>query len=175
MGYWLKPEIPGVERYLYDFYLMFLSREIDKINRIPPMVVQYTGHVIQTETCDNNTLLLLVGVLVMCPNVYIIFLIISIKKGKLLNLKNNRSKPKIFRLLRVTVVTRLVAYLLNMICLTLIQNFTDVRFCIILTQFNINFSRQENQIELCNRSQSTPEIFRFKPIPPFKCIYVCIY
>ena len=46
MGYWLKPEIPGVERYLYDFYLMFLSREIDKINRIPPMVVQYTGHVI---------------------------------------------------------------------------------------------------------------------------------
>ena len=91
MGYWLKPEIPGVERYLYDFYLMFLSREIDKINRIPPMVVQYTGHVIQTETCDNNTLLLLVGVLVMCPNVYIIFLIISIKKGKLLNLKNNRS------------------------------------------------------------------------------------
>ena len=65
-----------------------------------------------------------------------------------------------------------------MICLittTLIQNFTYMHFGIILTQFYINFSRQENQIELCNRSQSTPEIFRFKPIPPFKCIFVCVY
>ena len=65
-----------------------------------------------------------------------------------------------------------------MICLittTLIQNFAYMHFGIILTQFYINFSRQENQIELCNRSQSTPEIFRFKPIPPFKCIFVCVY
>ena len=30
----------------------------------PPMAVQYTGHLIQTETRDNNTALLLVGVLV---------------------------------------------------------------------------------------------------------------
>ena len=30
------------------------------------MAVQYTGHVIQMETCDNNTALPLVGVLVTC-------------------------------------------------------------------------------------------------------------
>ena len=64
-------------------HLMFLSREIDtklchnytkkyicKIYvritwpELPPMAVQYTGHVIQTETCDNNTALPLDGVLV---------------------------------------------------------------------------------------------------------------
>ena len=33
---------------------------------LPPMAVQYTGHVIQTETRDNNTALPLVGVLMTC-------------------------------------------------------------------------------------------------------------
>ena len=75
--------ISGVERYIKDIYLMFLSREIDtklcqsytktyivKIYvhitwpELPPIAVQYTGHVIQTETRDNNTALPLVGVLV---------------------------------------------------------------------------------------------------------------
>ena len=56
--------------------MMFLSREIDiklcqnysktyickiyvRITRpeLPPMTVQYTGHMIQTETRDNNTAL----------------------------------------------------------------------------------------------------------------------
>ena len=32
-------------------------------SELPPMVVQYTGHVIQTETRDQYTALLLVGVL----------------------------------------------------------------------------------------------------------------
>ena len=32
--------------------------------RGPPMAVQYTGHVIQTKTCDNDTALPLVEVLV---------------------------------------------------------------------------------------------------------------
>ena len=32
--------------------------------KLPPMALQYTGHVIQTEKCDNNTALPLVGALV---------------------------------------------------------------------------------------------------------------
>ena len=32
-------------------------------SELPPMVVQYTGHVIQTETRDQCAALLLVGVL----------------------------------------------------------------------------------------------------------------
>ena len=78
--------ILGVERYIYktSICMMFLSREIDiklcqnysktyickiyvRITRpeLPPMTVQYTGHMIQTETRDNDTALPLVGVLVM--------------------------------------------------------------------------------------------------------------
>ena len=45
--------------------------------------------------------------------------IISIKNEKLLNSNYKRSKPEYFRLLRDIVVFRLVAYLLNMICLKL--------------------------------------------------------
>ena len=47
--------------------------------------------------------------------------IISIKNEKLLNSNNKRSKPEFLRLLWDIVVFRLVAYLLNMICL-IIQN-----------------------------------------------------
>ena len=36
----------------------------DKIT--PPMVVQNTGHMLRTETGDNNTALSLVGVLMTC-------------------------------------------------------------------------------------------------------------
>jgi len=51
------------------------------------------------------------------------------------------------------VVFRLVAYLLNMISLILrilykILHMYDVRFGIFLTQFYVNFSRQEHQIKL---------------------------
>ena len=82
---------------------MFLSQEIDiklcqnytktcickiyvRITRseLPPMAVQYTGHVIQTEPRDNTTALPLVGVLVTCS-------IISIKNEKLFNSNNDRS------------------------------------------------------------------------------------
>ena len=48
-----------------------------------------------------------------------ILLIISSINEKLLNSNNNRSKPKFVRLLGAIVVFRLVAYLLNMICLNL--------------------------------------------------------
>ena len=34
------------------------------------MAVQYTGHMIQAETCDNDTALPLVGVLVMLYGLY---------------------------------------------------------------------------------------------------------
>jgi len=67
---------------------------------------------------------------------------------KLLNSNNDRSKPKLLRLLWYLVVFRLVAYLLHMIKPTIsIHNFG-----INLTQFYINFSRQEHQIELARVS-----------------------
>ena len=46
----------------------------------------------------------------------------------------------------------------------LIQNLIYICFGIILTQFYINFSIQEHQIEI---NCSTPKILRFQPIPPF--------
>ena len=49
------------------------------------MVVQYTGHMIQTETCDNNTALQLVGVLVTCSGRIIILSIISVKNETIVN------------------------------------------------------------------------------------------
>ena len=96
-------------------------------------VSQYTGHIIQTETCDNNTALPLVGVLVTCSG----------------RINDNMSKLKFLRHLWEIVVFRLVVYLLNMINTpNLIQNLTDIHFGIILTQFYINFLRQKHQIEL---------------------------
>ena len=58
---------------LFEFHnFSFLIDKIDNIiytshqlTELPPMAVQCTGHVIQTETCDNNAVLPLVGVLVM--------------------------------------------------------------------------------------------------------------
>ena len=67
------------------------------------------------------------------------------------NLKNyNRSKSEILRLLYDIVVFRLVAYLLNMVCLILriLYKISYIRFGIILTQFCLNFSRQEHQIDV---------------------------
>ena len=96
-------------------------------------VSQYTGHIIRTETCDNNTALPLVGVLVTCSG----------------RINDNMSKLKFLRHLWEIVVFRLVVYLLNLInTLNLIQNLTDIHFGIILTQFYINFLRQKHQIEL---------------------------
>ena len=67
---------------------------------------------IQTETCDNDTALPLVGVLVTWyGRLEIILSIISIKKFKLLNSNNNRSKSEFFRLFWDIVVFRLVAYI----------------------------------------------------------------
>ena len=54
-----------------------------------------------------------------------------------------------FRLLWDIVVFRLVAYLLNMICLNLLLLYKIVYIWIfVYTQFYIKFSRQEHQIEL---------------------------
>ena len=96
-------------------------------------VSQYTGHIIQTETCDNNAALPLVGVLVTCSG----------------RIDDNMSKLKFLRHLWEIVVFRFVVYLLNMINTpNLIQNLTDIHFGIILTRFYINFLRQKHQIEL---------------------------
>ena len=118
-----------------------------------PMAVQYTGHVIPTETRDSNTTLPLAGVWWHVPDAEIISSILSIIDEKLLNSYNKRSKLKFLRLFWDIVVFRLVAYLLNMISLILrilykILHMYDVRFGIILTQFYVNFSRQEHKIKL---------------------------
>ena len=42
---------------------------------------------------------------------------------------------------------------------------TYIRFGIIVTQFHVNFSRQEHQNSYM--SQSTPELLKFYPTPPF--------
>ena len=67
-------------------------------------------------------------------------------------LKNyNRSKTEILRLLWDIVVFRLVAYLLNVICIIYYNFYTMMyiyEFSLNLTQFYINFSRQEHQIDM---------------------------
>ena len=61
-----------------------------------------------------------------------------------------RSKSEILRLLWDIVIFRLVVYLLNMVCLILqiLYKIWYIRFGIIFTQFYINFSRQEHQIDV---------------------------
>ena len=44
---------------------------------------------------------------------------------------------------------------------------TYIRFGITLTQFYVNSSRQERQIDVLYMYRSTPENLRFHPIPPF--------
>ena len=39
-----------------------------------------------------------------------------------------------------------------------------MNFCIILTHFYINFSKQEHSIDVLNMYRSTPDILRFNPI-----------
>ena len=84
------------------------------------------------------------------PGVKIILSSTSIKFERLLNSKNNRSTPEFLRLLWDIVVYRLVAYLLNMICLIL-NNLTFIRFGIILTQIYINFleTRTSDRALIC--------------------------
>ena len=53
------------------------------------------------------------------------------------------------------------------IILRILYKILYIRFGIILTQFYINFSRHEHQIEVLFIYRSTPEILRFHPIPPF--------
>ena len=68
----------------------------------------------------NDTAMLLVGVLVTYDtDAYIILSIISIKNEKLLSSNKNRNTPEFFKLLWDIVLFKLVAYLLNMICLKL--------------------------------------------------------
>ena len=72
------------------------------------MSVQYTGHVIQTETCDNNNALPLVGVLVTCSGP-INNIINYIKNEKLSNSNKNKSKLEFLGLQWDIIVLRLVA------------------------------------------------------------------
>ena len=50
---------------------------------------------------------------------------------------------------------------------TSIQHFIYIDFRIILTQFYINFSRHEHQIDVLYASFNACKILRFYPIPPF--------
>ena len=65
-----------------------------------------------------------------------------LKLKKLVNSNNNRSKSEVSFSSRMSSVSD---WLLNIFCLKLILN---LKIWIILTQFYINFSRQEHQIEL---------------------------
>ena len=97
-------------------------------------VSQYTGHIIQTETCDNNTALPLVGVLVTCSG----------------RINDNMSKLKFLRHLWEIVVFRVVGYLLNMINTpNLIQNLTDIHFGIILTQYQFLETETSDRTLIC--------------------------
>ena len=111
---------------LNDSYKMFLSREIDV-------------KLCKTYTCQNSLqwqcrILVMwwrrrhLTILLHChwlefwchvPDTWIILSIISIKNEKLLHSKNKRSKLEFLRLLWDIVIFRLVAYLLNIICLIL--------------------------------------------------------
>ena len=77
------------------------------------------------------------------------------------NRNYNGSKPEILRLLWDIIVFRLVSYLLNTKFHTKLYIYMNFR--IILTQFYINFSRQEHLMCIVQRH----EIIRFHPIPPF--------
>ena len=83
------------------------------------------------------------------------------------------SKPEILRLLWVINVLRLVAYLLNMICLNLpifIQNLTYARFRLIWHSF-MSISRDRNKRLMSYRYRLKPEILSFYTIPPFIFLY----
>ena len=98
------------------------------------MAVQYTGHMLQTETHDNKLHLIL--------RIKILS-IIRIKNENLSNSNNERSKPEFSGFFDIVVI-RLVAYLFN--STNLIHNLTYIRFCIILTRFSINFSRTDSTL-----------------------------
>ena len=132
---------------------MLLSREIDKQNCVKVISKTYIYEI----WCLR---LHYVTMILNChwwklwsrdTDVSLILSIISIKNYKLLNSNNNRSKPKLVRLLWVIVVSRRVTFGLNMICLKLrfLYQISYIRFGIALTcLFFNNFSRHDHQIEL---------------------------
>ena len=127
----------------------------------------YACQVSPSVSRDQHTALPLVGVLVTWYGRIYYIINIYIKNEKLSNSNYNRRKPKFLRLLWDIIIFRLVAYLLNMICLKLqffLQNFININFRINSTQICINFSRQEHPIELLWVSIS-PLKCRFQPIP----------
>ena len=112
-----------LETYKSEFYLQLLSREIDKQNCVKVISKTYIyeiwclrlHYVTMILNCHWSGLLWLRDTDVSL----ILFSIIAIKNYKLLNLNNNRSKPKLVRLLWVIIVSRRVTFGLNMICLRL--------------------------------------------------------
>ena len=115
-------------KYATNLKTTISQRSLSYLGLLLPMADQYTGHVIETETRDNHNSLPLVGGLVTwyrrinnyTYNYVLCLSIKSFKNEKSLNSNNNRSKSKLLRLLWDIVVFRLVAYLLNMICLNLL-------------------------------------------------------
>ena len=119
---------------------------------LQPMAAQYTGHVISvcitwqrySTAIDWSS----GDAIRTISNHFINYIYL---KCKSINKKYSRSKPEILRLLWDIIVFRLVAYLLNMICLIL-QLLYKIAYVWIfvynLTQFDINFSRQEHQIDV---------------------------
>ena len=86
---------------------------------LQPMAVQYYCHVSSSVSRDQYTALRSGDVIRTIPTICDYFSNYIYKKGKCKIKKCNRSKPQILSLLWDIVVFRLVAYLLNMICLML--------------------------------------------------------
>ena len=118
--------ISGVERYLYDIYLMFLSWEIDiklcqSYTKIKSCIIKqiiFNNYATNLKTTISHCHWLKfwwcdAGYTDYMKWYYQLYLL------KMQNKKYKRNKPDILRLLWNIDVFRLVAYLLNKICLIL--------------------------------------------------------
>ena len=94
----------------------------------------YACQVSPSVSRDQHTALPLVGVLVTWYGRIYYIINIYIKNEKLSNSNYNRRKPKFLRLLWDIIIFRLVAYLLNVICLNLL-----LLYNIVLYEFSYNF------------------------------------
>jgi len=105
--------------------------------------------------------------------VFIILSIISIKNKKLPNSNNNRSKPKLHRLLWDIVVFKLVAYISWIWYVKtyyFFKNFIFIDFHVNLTQFFVSISRDRNIRYNSHGYRSTSQMLGFSLYPlSFSC------
>jgi len=169
--------ISGVERYISD---VPVSRNWHKtVLKSRRLYVKYTF-----LSRDQNPLQWQCSILVTwyirrhvkntaLPLVRVLVTFISTKKEKLLNSNNNRSKIEFLRLLLVIVVFRLVAYLLNMICLMLQILYKIVHIYVFIYVLYVSFNPWDSQV-----SSFTPFHFSLTAVPlNFNAVtwFYCVY